>query len=179
MTTSVLQNLVDEYDRSLLYTDSLLEGLTPDQVAWRPEAESSAIGWHLGHQGAVSHFMLRNLTAAEPSIDTDIDALMDSATPERDRGQLPSLDRIHEYRSVVAERVRYRIRQIDAGEIGSPNHLPLIATTMLSAIINHEYQHSKWIGEVRNDTFGFALPANPVSPCLSTADGYVMITAPG
>lgn len=33
MTTSVLQNLVDEYDRSLLYTESLLEGLTPDQVA--------------------------------------------------------------------------------------------------------------------------------------------------
>ncbi len=110
MTTSDLQNLLDEYDRSLLYTESLLEGLTPGQVAWRPEAESSAIGWHLGHQGAVSHFMLRNLTAAEPSIDTDIDALMDSATPEPDRGELPSLDRIHEYRNVVAERVRYRIR---------------------------------------------------------------------
>lgn len=176
MTASVLQNLLAEYDRSLLYTDSLLADLTPDQIAWRPEAESSAIGWHLGHQGAVSHFMLRNLTAAEPSIDTDIDALMDSATPERDRGELPTLDRINEYRTRVADRVRYRIGQIDSGEIGSPNQLPLIATTMLTAIVNHEYQHSKWIGEVRSDAFGLAVPPDPVSPLLSTVDGYLMVT---
>ncbi len=177
MTASTLRNLLDEYDRSLAYTEDLLEGLTPDQITWRPQLESSAIGWHLGHQGAVAHFMLRNLTAAEPTIDAGIDALMDSATPERDRGDLPALDQIHEYRTHVAHRVRYRISQIDTGEIGAPNQLPLIATTMLTAIINHEYQHSKWIGEVRTDAFRLAPPPRPTSPRLSTVDDYLMVTA--
>ena len=89
MPTSTLRDLLDELDRALTYTDDLQVGLTPEQIAWRPEAESSAIGWHLGHQPAVAHYMLRNLIAAEPRIDADIDALMDSATPERHRGALP------------------------------------------------------------------------------------------
>lgn len=112
MPSPTLRDLLGEFDRALAYTTDLQVGLTPEQIAWRPEAESSGIGWHLGHQGAVAHYMLRNLTAAEPSIDADIDALMDSATPERHRGDLPSLDRIREYRSVVAERIHYRIGQI-------------------------------------------------------------------
>ena len=95
MTASItLRDLLDELDRSNAYTNDLQSGLTPAQIAWRPNAESSAIGWHLGHQAAVAHFMLRNLVAAEPSIDVDIDRLMDSATPERQRGDLPSLKRI-------------------------------------------------------------------------------------
>ncbi len=178
MPSPTLRDLLGEFDRALAYTTDLQVGLTPEQIAWRPEAESSGIGWHLGHQGAVAHYMLRNLTAAEPSIDADIDALMDSATPERHRGDLPSLDRIREYRSVVAERIHYRIGQIDQGAVGAPNQLRFIASTLLIALINHEYQYSKWIGELRTDTFGLDAPPLPSSPRLRTIDDYVVLTDP-
>jgi hypothetical protein len=144
------------------------------RIAWRPESESSAIGWHLGHQPAVAHYMLRNLIAAEPSIDADIDALMDSATPERHRGDLPSLERIRVYRSAVAA----RIGQIDQRAVGAPNQLRLIASTLLIAIVNHEYQHSKWIGELRAGAFGFDVPPLPSSPRLSIVDDYVVLKEP-
>ena len=176
MPTPTLPDLLDEYDRALAYTQDLQDGLAPEQIAWRPHAESSGIGWHLGHQGAVAHFMLRNLTAAEPSIDADIDALMDSATPERHRGDLPSLDRIREYRRVVAERIHHRIAQIDQGAVGAPNQLRVIGATLLIAVINHEYQHSKWIGEIRTGTFGLDAPPLPSSPRLSITDDYVVLT---
>jgi hypothetical protein len=61
-------------------------------VTWPPKENSSAIGWHLGHQAHVAHFMIRNLTAAEPSPDPELDALMDSAQPERFRGALPTIE---------------------------------------------------------------------------------------
>ena len=38
--------------------------------------------------------MIRNLTAAEPSPDPELDALMDSAHPERFRGALPTVERL-------------------------------------------------------------------------------------
>ncbi|MFP5487980.1 MAG: DinB family protein [Acidimicrobiia bacterium] len=175
MPTPTLADLLLEYDRALAYTDSLVDGLTPEQIAWRPSEESSAIGWHLGHQAAVAHYMVRNLTAAEPRIDPAIDELMDSATPERDRGELPPLDRVLEYRSVVAERVRIRIGQIDAGEVGAPAQLRLVATNLLTAIVNHEYQHSTWIGELRADPFGLPAPPVPASPWLMVVEGYPII----
>jgi hypothetical protein len=103
---------------------------------------------------------------------------MDSATPERDRGDLPSFDRIREYRSVVAERVHYRVGQIDDGAVGAPSQLRVIASTLLIALINHEYQHSKWIGELRSDTFGLEASPLPTSPRLSTIDDYVVLTDP-
>ncbi len=62
-----LDGLLREYDRARAYTDQLWKDLTPDEVTWRPDENSSAIGWHLGHQAHVAHFMIRNLTAAEPS----------------------------------------------------------------------------------------------------------------
>ena len=65
--------------------------------------------WHLGHQPAVAHFMVRNLTAAEASLDAELEALMDAATGEPDRGDLPTLDRIVDYRDAVAERVHFRV----------------------------------------------------------------------
>jgi hypothetical protein len=176
MPSPTLRDLLGELDRALAYATDLQVGLTPEQIAWRPEAESSGIGWHLGHQGAVAHYMLRNLTAAKPSIDADIDALMDSATPERHRGDLPSLDRIREYRSVVAERIHYRIGQIDQGAVEAPKQLRFIASTLLITLINHEYQHSKWIGELRTETFRLEAPPLPSSPRLSTIDDYVLLT---
>ncbi len=170
-----LPELLVEYDRALAYTDDLWADLTFDEVAWRPVPESSAIGWHLGHQAAVAHFMVRNLTAAEPSFDPALDALMDSATEERQRGDLPGLTELGEFRSAIAERVRFRAGMIDNGEVGAPVQLRSIAETMMTAIINHEYQHSTWIAEVRNRDLGHALPDKPQSELLTELDGYVIL----
>lgn len=170
-----LAELLDEYTTALAYTDNLWRDLSQDEVIWRPEPESSAIGWHLGHQAAVAHYMVRNLTAAEPPIDAAIDTLMDSATEERQRGDLPDLSQIADYRSTIAERVRFRVENIERGDVGAPAQLRRIAENMMTAIINHEYQHSKWIGEVRNEQFGHALPELPKSDHLSVVEGYVMV----
>ncbi len=119
MTTASIAELLTEYDRALAHTDSLWRDLTLDEVHWRAGEQASAIGWHLGHQAAVAHFMVRNLTAAEPRIDPELDALMDSATPEPDRGALPDLARLADYRRTVAERVHLRVGDIDAGRVGA------------------------------------------------------------
>ena len=177
MTTPTIADLLAEYDRALTYTADLHHGLTGEQIAWRADEQASGIGWHLGHQPAVAHFMVRNLTAAEPSIDVELDALMDSATPEPDRGALPELGRLLDYRDAVADRVRFRMRQIDDGQVGAPTQLRFIAQTLLVAVINHEYQHSKWIGEVRSEVHGLDLPPDPTSPWLTTLDGYTVIGA--
>ena len=173
--TTTLTDLLGEYDRSLAYTASLVDGLTDHQVLWRPHEESSAIGWHLGHQGVVAHFMIRNLTAAEPSPDPELDALMDSATPERDRGALPDVARIHDYRAAIAERVHHWIGRIDEGKTGAPNQLRMIAGNLLTAVVNHEYQHSKWIGEVRSEAHGLDLPPDAESSLLTVVDGYTIL----
>ncbi len=175
---TTLRDLLDELDRSHAYTDDLQSGLTPAQIAWRPNADSSAIGWHLGHQAAVAHFMLRNLIAAEPSIDVDIERLMDSATPERQRGGLPSIGRIRDLHTAVAERIHFRIGEIDRGAVGAPNQLQVIASTLLVSIVNHEYQHTKWIAEVRTDMFGLDAPPLPGSPRLTVIDGYAVLSEP-
>ncbi|HAY68032.1 DinB family protein [Acidimicrobiales bacterium] len=175
MTTPSLTNLVNEYERSLAYTASLVDDLSQDQIHWRSGEDASAIGWHLGHQAAVAHFMVRNLTAAEALIDPELDALMDSATAERDRGELPDLERLNDYRSTVADRVRFRIGNIDDGNVGAPAQLRVIAHGLLVAVINHEYQHSKWIGEVRSDVHGQDMPPEPVSPFLTMLDGYQVV----
>jgi len=171
-----IEQLLDEYERALDHTASLWHDLTADQVHWRPDKESSAIGWHLGHQAAVAHFMIRNLTAAEPSIDGELDALMDSATPEPERGMLPALDRLGSYRSAVADRVRFRIGNIASGDVGAPIQLDVIARTLLVAIVNHEYQHAQWIREVRERDLGRPLPPRPTSPLLTELDGYCVLT---
>ncbi len=173
---ATLTELLAEYDQALAYTAELWSDLGPDEVAWRPDAESSAIGWHLGHQPAVAHFMVRNLTAAEASLDVELDALMDSATAESERGDLPELSRLTDYRDAVAEWVRFRIGAIDRGEVGAPNQLRLIARNLLIAVINHEYQHDKWVGEVRVEAHGRPLPEPPRSDRLATVDGYLMVT---
>lgn len=172
---SDLDELLDEYDVALGYTEALWSDLTQGQVHWRASDDASGIGWHLGHQAAVAHYMVRNLTAAEPPIDAELDALMDSATAERDRGDLPDLDRLAAYRSRVAERLRHRIGNIAAGDVGAPAQLAIIAETLLVAVINHEYQHSKWIGEVRSDVHGLALPPVPTSERITIIDGYCVV----
>ncbi|MFE1240453.1 hypothetical protein [Streptomyces tendae] len=69
--------------------------------------------------------MIRNLTAAEPSPDPDLDGLMDSANPEKFRGALPTVERLSVFRDTVAERVHVRIGDIAAGRVGAPTrHRP-------------------------------------------------------
>ncbi len=170
-----LAQLLVEYDRALAYTERLWHDLTPDEVHWRPVPDSSAIGWHLGHQAAVAHYMMRNLTAAEPSLDPSIDALMDSATEERQRGDLPSVADIADFRATVADRIRHRVDVIDRGDVGAPTQLRCIAETMLTAIVNHEYQHATWIGEVRSRDLGHAMPERPESELLTELDGYPIL----
>lgn len=46
---------------------------------------------------------------------------------------------------------------------------------MLVAIVNHEYQHDKWIGEVRGDDLARPLPEGPASDRLQTVDGYLVV----
>ncbi len=177
-----LDQLLAEYDRALEHTDALWGDLDDDALRWRPHADFSPIAWHLGHQAAVAHFMVRNLTAAEPSPDPALDALMDSATPERDRGAvdgvevLPDRRRLRTYRDRVAERTRHHVHRIAEGEVGAPSQLLVIAVGLITAIVNHEYQHGQWIGEVRRDHLGLDLPAAPTSPLLSQIDGYTVLT---
>jgi DinB superfamily len=176
MNRHSLSDLLEEYERALAYTATLTADLSQAELNWRADDDSSSIAWHLGHQAAVAHYMVRNLTAAEPRIDPEIDAVMDSATQVSDRGELPDAERLMGYRATVAERVRFRVGNIDAGNVGAPAQLREIATTMLTAIINHEYQHSKWIGEVRVEAHGRALPPEPISDRLTAIDGYILLT---
>lgn len=170
-----LNDLLTEYDRALAYTDELWRDLSPDEVIWRPEEDFSPIGWHLGHQAHVAHFMVRNLTAAEPSPDPELDGIMDSANPEKFRGALPTVDRLHGFRATVAERVRERVGVIASGQVGSPAQMEVVAATMLTAMINHEYQHDQWIGEVRSQNLGHALPDDPDSGVIQRVDGYLLL----
>jgi len=175
MAQSTIAELLEEYDRALAYTDSLWTDLSAEEISWREHDEASGIGWHIGHQPAVAHFMVRNLTAAEPPITAALDSLMDSATPEAERGTLPDRSTLASYRDEVAERVRFRIGNIDTGKVGAPVQLRIIAHTLMVAVINHEYQHSKWVGEVRTDVHGKELPPAPTSDRLSVVDGYYVI----
>ncbi|NUP45616.1 MAG: DinB family protein [Streptomyces sp.] len=167
--------LLREYDRARAYTDDLWRDLTPDEVTWRPHENSSAIGWHLGHQAHVAHFMIRNLTAAEPSPDPELDALMDSANPEKFRGALPTVTRLTEFRETVAERVHARLGDIASGRVGAPAQLTIVAAHLLTSLINHEYQHDQWISEVRSGSLGHALPPDPDSEHLRRIDGYLVV----
>jgi hypothetical protein len=170
-----LAALLTEYDRSLEFTRQLTGDLTADELHWRPDENSSAIAWHLGHQAHVAHFMVRNLIAAEPSPDVEFDRLMDSANPERERTGLPSVERLTAFRSAVADRVRARVEAVDAGQVGAPEQLRTVAQNLLVALINHEYQHDQWVAEVRARDLGHALPDDPDTARLRRVDGYLML----
>jgi len=174
--SSELAELLIEYRRARAYTDLLWRDLSAEEVHWRPHEQSSAIGWHLGHQAAVAHFMIRNLICAEPSPDPQLDSLMDSATPEQDRGQLPTVERLLDYRAAVADRVHCHIGDIAAPRVSAPRHMHAIGRTLLVAVINHEYQHDQWIAEVRAQSLGHELPPRPESDRLVALDGYLTVS---
>lgn len=170
-----VRELLDEYDQARAYTDELWRDLSPDEVVWRPHEDSSAIGWHLGHQAHVAHFMVRNLTAAEPSPDPELDALMDSAQPERQRGALPTVERLARYRETVAERVHARLGSIADGRVSAQDQMTVVGTHLLTALVNHEYQHDQWIAEVRARDLGHALPDDPTREAVTRVDGYLVL----
>ncbi|MGW3731297.1 DinB family protein, partial [Streptomyces sp. NPDC000851] len=71
--------------------------------------------------------------------------------------------------------VHARIGDIAAGNVGAPTQLTVVATHLLTALINHEYQHDQWISEVRTEDLGHALPPDPASDRLSRVDGYLVL----
>ncbi|MCZ6873465.1 MAG: DinB family protein [bacterium] len=144
-----LNMLRNEYDLSRRYSQSLYDDLSEADIQWRPRPKSSAIGWHLGHQAAVNHYMIRNLLDAEASLDPQLDARFDSANPEEKRGELPSLAVILAYRDTIAQRTHARIDAILAGERPATQQLLQAVVPILVSIINHEYQHDCWIREMR------------------------------
>ena len=173
--TPTVAELLAEYDRARAFTDELWRDLSPEEVVWRPNDDSSAIGWHLGHQAHVAHFMVRNLTAAEPSPDPELDELMDSSYPERFRGALPTVERLAVFRSTVAERVHARLGDIAGRRTSSPDQMTVVGTHLLTALINHEYQHDQWIGEVRARDLGHPLPDDPSTDAVRRIDGYLVL----
>jgi hypothetical protein len=170
-----VEALLREYDRARAYTDQLWRDLSPDEVAWRPHEDSSAIGWHLGHQAHVAHFMIRNLVAAEPGPDPAFEGLWDSAGPESSRGDLPGVERIAAFRETVAQRVHARMTDIAGGRVSAPNQLAAVAAHLLTTLVNHEYQHDRWIGEVRERQLGHALPPDPDNDRVMRLDGYLVL----
>ena len=174
-TDLTLPDLLGELELARGWSHALVADLDPDQVAWRPHEESSAIAWHLGHQAVVAHFMIRNLTAAEPSFDPVLDRLFDSATEEPDRGALPALDELMAYRTSIAESVDRTIRRIDAGDMGAPEQLSIVAATLLRSLVYHEYQHATWMREVRETLTDTPSP-EPESQRLTNIQGYWMLT---
>lgn len=173
-----MEFLRDEYEAARRFTLRLYDDLDEAEVFWRPSDLGSGIGWHLGHQGAVNHFLVRNLVAAEPSLNPAFDAMFDSATQEAQRGALPPLADIVAYRATVAERTRARMDEILRGEVGAPAQLRQIAAVLVASLINHEYQHDCWIGEVRG-LLGHATDNSPPSPNLVEIDGYWVLKPMG
>jgi hypothetical protein len=171
-----LVDLIRELEIARRHTVDLVAGLDPEQIVWRPHEHSSAIGWHLGHQAAVCHYMVRNLTAAEPPIDRALDVLFDSATSEPDRSPLPSVTAIFDYRDAVEASATATLERIVDRDVGAPNQLTVVAGGLVCALINHEYQHSMWIGEVRDTMIGAPRPT-PASDHLVAVDGYWTIQA--
>ena len=170
--------LREEYGLALQYTRSLYEDLPEADAQWRPREKSSAIAWHLGHQAAVNHFLLRNLFDAEPSIQPRYDALFDAANPEENRGDLPPLTDIVAYRKAVAERTHTRLEELLDARRASPAQRKHAMQTILINLINHEYQHDCWIGEMRQ-TRGYSIPDAIPSQRARLVDGYWMLSPDG
>lgn len=169
-----VEELLVEYDLAREHTEALYGDLSEADVTWRPHEESSGIGWHLGHQAAVNHYLLRNLVAAETTLDARFDRLFDSATEERQRGELPPLQRIVDFRQTVAARTHEQVERILLGRVGAPTQLRQVANGLLVALIHHEYQHDTWIGEVR-ETIGRPAVSRTPSARARQVDGYWLL----
>jgi DinB superfamily len=163
--------LRDEYELARRYTQSLYADLREAEVQWRPTPKSSGIAWHLGHQAAVNHFLMRNLLAAEPSLNPQFDALFDAANPEENRGVLPSLAEILAYREAVASRTHTHVDALVRGGRPAAQQLACVIRPLLVSLINHEYQHDCWVREVRA-MLGHHQADTVLSSRVRQVDGY-------
>jgi hypothetical protein len=59
--------------------------------------------------------------------------------------------------------------------VAAPDQLTLVAGHLLATLINHEYQHDQWIGEVRANDLGHALPPDPGTDQVSRLNGYLVL----
>ena len=171
-----LEILRDKYDRARRYTQSLYADLPEADVHWRPAPQSSGIGWHLGHQAAVNHFLLRNLLAAEPSLNPQFDALFDAVTPEEQRGTLPPLRAILTYREAIARRTHAHLEALLAGTRPAAQQATYALGALLVSLINHEYQHDCWVWEMRA-LLGREIPDVVWSRAVRQVDGYWVLPA--
>ena len=64
---------------------------------------------------------------------------------------------------------------IAAGRVGAPAQLTIVGHHLLTALVNHEYQHDQWIGEVRSRDLGHLLPDDPAADGLGRVDGYLVL----
>jgi len=168
-----LETMRREYELARRYTLSLYDDLDEATVMWRPSDQGSSIGWHLGHQAAVNHHVLRNWVNRDGSIDPAFDRIFDAATEEIGRAFLPPLAEIVAYRQIVASRTLARVDEILSGDCRAPDQMRRIGVTMLAGLINHEYQHDCWVAEVRQALGHGAVPdPASTSPCLLHLDGY-------
>lgn len=170
-----LESLRNEFDLAQRYTQSLYEDLNDADVQWRPTSQSSSIAWHLGHQGAVTHLLVRNLIEAEPSLNPRFDRLFDAANPQENRGDLPSLAEIATYRKAAGDRIHAHLTALLDGHRpaahGAAHQVVRIIGPILVGLINHEYQHNCWIREMRG-LMGHDKPDVIFSQRVSRLDGY-------
>ena len=170
-----LVSLREEYELAQRYTHSLYADLSASETHWRPEPRSSSIAWHLGHQAMVTHLLLRNLIAGEPSLNPDFDLLFDAARPQEQRGDLPSLAAIIAYRAAVAERMHTHFRTVldrqGAVAHDAAQQVARILVPIVVSLINHEYQHDCWIREMRA-LLHRDMPDHIFSQRVTQQDGY-------
>ena len=126
----------------------------------------------------MNHFLLRNLFDAEPSINPDFDALFDAANPEENRGGLPPLADVVAYREAIAARTHARLDELLNGQRAAPSQASHTLRTLLLNLINHEYQHDCWIGEMRQIR-GYPVPDAVPSQRARLVDGYWMLPPDG
>jgi hypothetical protein len=57
--------------------------------------------------------------------------------------------------------------------------MTVVGTHLLTTLINHEYQHDQWIGEVRSRNLGHRLPDDPTTDAIRRIDGYLVLNLLG
>jgi hypothetical protein len=85
---------------------------------------------------------------------------------------------ILDYRDTIAARTRAIVERIATGGVSAPAQLTVVATTLLVGVINHEYQHDCWIGEMRA-MLGCSASPDAMSTRVTTIEGYLVLDPRG
>jgi len=158
----------DEYDADIARAESLLTAITRavagDDAASAPLAAIAAQVPVYTGLVATAQTANRQATVPQP---LGIAYLNEAST----------LERLTTFRETVSQRVHARMNDIAGGRVAAPDQLSLVATHLLAALINHEYQHDQWISEVRSADLGRPLPPDPDTDRLTRLDGYLVLNA--